>query len=315
MRWIVGLLLVSAAILKATQLIVEPTVAVATGRLLPPLQVGVELAVGLFAMSGWYWRQLRWIALLLFIAFAGYSFHLATSGATSCGCFGPLRVHPWWTFALDIAVVLGLSIAILRSGWVRRGGDRAAHESSAGGAPAKSLTSLQQSEEDRWWGGELGRRAAHRRIVVAAATAVSIITTALLVRYVNQQTAAAEGMLTMAGRLIVLEPEDWVGKALPIAKFVDLDLSQGEWTVLLHRDDCPDCHEAVPKYEQLASSGVRVALVEVPPFGEFHPASGACHYCRLSDEREWFVQTPVEIKLRDGIVISATTGSEIANSH
>jgi hypothetical protein len=52
MRWIVGMLLVSAAILKASQLIFDPAVALANGRVIPRLQVGVELAIGLFAVSG-----------------------------------------------------------------------------------------------------------------------------------------------------------------------------------------------------------------------------------------------------------------------
>jgi hypothetical protein len=58
MRWVVGILLVSAAILKAVQLITDPTVTLTNGRLLPSLQVGAELGIGLLALNGAYWRQL-----------------------------------------------------------------------------------------------------------------------------------------------------------------------------------------------------------------------------------------------------------------
>jgi hypothetical protein len=308
MRWIVGILLVTAAILKAVQLVTEPTAALLAvretpnravrwspdpaliGTLLPPLQVGAELAIGLLALSGFYWRRLRWIALVLFIGFAAYSFHLATTGATSCGCFGPLRIHPWWTFGLDLAVVLGLVLSFptdTRSK-IRRGEYL---------APDTSPTNIQLAT------ASLRHRASS--ITFAASLAISILTTALLVRHLTAPTAAAEGMLQMAGDLIVLEPEKWIGKRLPIAQFIDLDLSTGEWTVLLHRHDCPDCQAAMPKYEQLASSGTRVALVEVPPYGDFHPNGTACHYGRLTEKRDWFVQTPIEVTLQDGVVVSA----------
>jgi hypothetical protein len=289
MRWIVGILLVTAAILKAVQLVAEPTAAllavrgspdlVPIGSLLSPLQVGVELAIGLLALTGFYWRQLRWFALVLFIAFAAYSFHLATTGATSCGCFGPLRVHPWWTFGLDLAVVLGLILSFPTE--------------TRHLTPDTSPTSIQHR--------------ASNITIAASFMAISILTTALLMRHLAAPTAAAEGVLQMAGELIVLEPEKWVGKTLPIAEFIDLDLSTGEWTVLLHRHDCPDCQEAVPKYEQLATTGTRVALVEVPPFGEIHPGETACHYGRLTEKREWFVKTPVEITLRAGVVVGILT--------
>jgi hypothetical protein len=322
MRWIVGYLLVTAAILKAAQLVTEPTAALLAVRaspdpvvhgspdpaliatMLPPLQVGAELAIGLFALSGYYWRQLRWFAFVLFIGFAAYSFHLATTGATSCGCFGPLRVHPWWTFGLDLAVVVGLFSSLLAPTRVPR---LAANRLMTSERDRLPNDSARNPEESKQCGRELKHPLSFQRTLVAAAMGISIFTTALLARHLVAPTAAAEGVLQMAGDLIVLEPEKWVGKPLPIAEFVDLDLSTGEWTVLLHRHDCPDCEEAVPKYEQLATTGTRVALVEVPPFGELHPGEAACHYARLTDDREWFVQTPVELELRDGIVSAVKT--------
>jgi hypothetical protein len=59
--------------------------------------------------------------------------------------------------------------------------------------------------------------------------------------------------------------------------------------------------------DPIDTSAETIALVEVPPFGDFHPGEAACIYGRLSDDREWFVQTPVEIKLRDGIVSAVKT--------
>lgn len=277
MRWIVGLLLVCAAILKTFQLFTEPAAALASplSRWFAPMQVGVELGIGLGALAGLYWRQLRWIALLLFTFFAGYSLYLAIGGAASCGCFGALEIHPWWTFFLDLAVVLGLLVSVRHDGGWKDGTE------SLGPLPVSSAKGQQ--------------------IITAGVIALLVLSVTLLGRFAVRQTATAEGLLTGAGDLVVLEPEQWVGNSLPIADFIDLDLSSGEWIVLLHRHDCAECQEAVPRYEQLAISK-NVALVEVPPYGIQHSK-----HARLRDDREWFVQTPVEIRLQDGVVVSAST--------
>jgi hypothetical protein len=138
--------------------------------------------------------------------------------------------------------------------------------------------------------------------------AISLLGAALLMRYIQTRSAQADGLLASAGNLVILEPEKWVGRPLPIADVIDLDLSQGDWTVLLHRHDCPDCQEAVPRYEKLAQLQP-VALIEVPPYGDFHASTNdAARHGRLKSDREWFVQTPVELRLQDGVVLAVKNG-------
>jgi hypothetical protein len=281
-RWITGLLLVGAAVLKTIQLFNEPTLAIVhpLGSAFLLIQISVEFAVGILALLGVGWQMLRWFVLFLFSGFAVYSFYLALKGEASCGCFGPVHVQPWWTFLIDAAVVLGLLIVIYR--------DRKANSPAANSVEAGSpLFSLDQ------------------RKLIAAAMAISVLATAFLVRYVDRRTAIAEGMSAAANGLVILEPEKWIGQKLPIAEFIDNDLSSGEWTAVLHRHDCSACLDALPRYQELASAGKRVALVEVPPYGDSSSETSACLCCRLKDIREWFVQTPTEIQLRDGIVLSA----------
>lgn len=280
MRWLVGLLLVFAAVLKAVELVTVPTVALmhSLGPYFLPLEIGVELAVGLLILSGLYWRKLRWFVLLLFAAFAGYSLYLAVSGATSCGCFGPLHVNPWWTFGLDCAVALGLLASAL---FERR-------------SPWKELES-----SDTW----LPIKVASRRRAVAVVMGIAIIFTAMLFRYSGQRTAAAGG-LASPEEVVILEPEEWIGTRLPIADSIDIDLSHGEWVMLLHRHDCPVCQEEVPRYEQRSAAGERVALVEVPPYRDFEAREKACHYGRLKKDHQWFVQTPIEVRLENGVVMA-----------
>jgi hypothetical protein len=283
MQWVAGLLLISAAALKALQLLTDAaaTVVHPLGQYYLPAEIGVELAGGLLVLSGLYWRILRWFVLLLFMAFAGYSLYLALSGAISCGCFGPLHVNPWWTFGLDCAVVLGLGASAFfqrRS----RGND------------------IESSDVPKFQ---------RRRRAVAAVMGIVVIFTALLFRYAGQRTAIAGGLLTSVGDLVILEPEQWIGQQLPISKSIDLDLSNGEWIVLLHRHDCPDCQKTLPRYEKMAMHliGQQVAIVEVPPYGNPASETSTCCHGRLADDHEWFVQTPVELRLENGIVKSVKT--------
>src|SRR3954469_22948476 len=113
MRWTAGLLLVGAAVLKAAQLVNEPSTAFVhpLGHLFLPVQIGLEFALGLLVLSGVYWRVMRWLILSVYAGFAGYSVYLAINGAASCGCFGALHIHPWWTFLLDAVIALGLWIS------------------------------------------------------------------------------------------------------------------------------------------------------------------------------------------------------------
>jgi hypothetical protein len=50
----------------------------------------------------------------------------------------------------------------------------------------------------------------------------------------------------------------------------------------------------------------RVMFVEVPPFGSALRVNGAAQTARLSDQREWFVQAPVKIRLQDGKAVASS---------
>jgi uncharacterized membrane protein YphA (DoxX/SURF4 family) len=280
MRWIVGCLLVIAAVLKAAQLIVDPTGAIAGpfGSSLLAAHIGIELGLGLLVLSGMFWRQVRWAAILLFAMFAVHSLSRALSGNASCGCFGPIDLSPWWTFALDVAIVAGLLVSV------------------SCGAPAAnaSPTSLVWNR--------------HRGVIVAVCLGMAALAIALAGRYTTTRTATADDVISSAGKLVVLEPEKWIGKPLPIADAIDVDFSEGRWIVVLYRLGCHECEEAVLQYEALAGDGaMRVALVETPPHvATIADADGVCIRARLSAERDWFVRTPVEIQLQDGVVTSAS---------
>jgi hypothetical protein len=284
MRWLVSALLIGAAVLKLFEFVNQPAT-VATNPLaqyILPIQIYVELTVGLLLFIRAYWQILRRCVIVLFVGFASYSMYLALTGVHSCNCFGPLRVNPWWTFGLDCTVVLGL----LLPGIVGLRGSQKAIE---------------------WNKGQVGTRNLFWRYVIATSLATAAILSVILIRHAFQRTAVARGFLYSVANMVVLEPETWIGQRLPIAEYIDVDISHGEWIVLVHRHDCEACQEMVPKYEQRAALGEKIALVEAPPYGKFKNREGSCSYGRLNEDHEWFIQTPVELRLYNGIVSAAKT--------
>lgn len=237
------------------------------------LTSAVEATLGMFVLTGPDWRVLRIPIASMFFGFAGYSLYLALQGADSCGCFGPIKVNPWWTFLLDLSVLIGLLID-----WrINKNSDP-----SPGGYPLKfRLTS------------------------VALTIALFCV---ILVWQSRPAIGTAHSLLQVVGDTTILEPKNWVGKPFPLIDDIDLDLRQGNWIVVLHRHDCADCQKALPNYERLAhkQSDSRVVLVEVPPFAK-KQEERECPVARLADNRQWFVQTPVEIRLEKGLVMAAST--------
>lgn len=116
-----------------------------------------------------------------------------------------------------------------------------------------------------------------------------------------------------AGELVILQPEDWLDEEFPLQDLLtpSIDVSQGQWIILMYHHDCPKCQEALPHYqglvEQTPPDGqpAQVLVIEVPPYGPA-PQAGAAHHARLHDRSEWFVQAPVEIVLINGKVTSAS---------
>ncbi len=281
MRWIVGLLLVAAALLKGLDLYLHPASVLAdsTSQHLLPLLIGCELGLGLWAITDLHWNRLRVVAILLFASFASYSLWLALHGAVSCGCFGPLKIHPWWTFFLDFTVIAGLLGEYFTTGRKEK------YDASS--------TVL----------------AANRLSLIFCLLLPIAITATLVWRIVPQANSSQEAFQTV-GDLVLLQPENWVGQKFPLLSHISTDLSHGNWVLLLHRHDCPKCQEAVPKYERLAelATPYQIALAEVPPYNSSKVThASACQTGRLSGQREWFVETPVEIQLEDGVVASAST--------
>lgn len=65
-----------------------------------------------------------------------------------------------------------------------------------------------------------------------------------------------EGEVVGVAELVVLTPEEWIGKRLPLLRHLDVatPLSSGQWRVVLYHHDCAKCREIIPSYEQMAAA-------------------------------------------------------------
>ena len=277
-RTLLGILLLTAGILKGYQLATEPTANtdLFTNKTFLMCLVEAELLFGIWLLSGLVPHVTRMVSIGTFTLFAVVSFGRAISGEVSCGCFGSVTVSPWITGTLDLVAVAALlrfkptSLPSVQFGYL----------------PVVLMGWL-------FVGAPLG----------------------FAMHSFQPNSIDAYGGFTASGNLILLEPEKWVNETFPLTKHIEIDndLTQGDWLVVLYHHDCPKCQEALPKYQALAQSlkasgsERRVALIEVPPFGphvDYVPPTVI--YGQLPKSKDWFVQAPVEIQVVDSVVIDVS---------
>lgn len=95
-----------------------------------------------------------------------------------------------------------------------------------------------------------------------------------------------------------VDPQGWVGKPLPISDQLvgDVSISSGRWRLLLYHHDCAACKHFLDNY---ASAG-QIVIAELPPYGAHAP--WPFPRLQLVEAENWFVKTPVEICLENGVV-------------
>jgi hypothetical protein len=265
--------LLSAAILKGYELFAAPLpeTGVWSSRAFRIAAVEAEGFLGLWLLSGLWRRGARWAALAGFHVFFTVSLSRALAGEESCGCFGPVRIDPRWTAALDLAAILSL--------W-------------------------------RWRPGEgQGRPVGSRdlRVVVILLLFLIVGIPGGLVLAARWPDLDADGSVVIlkpekwVGHRCPL---------LPYADIGD-ELSRGRWLVVLYRHDCPHCRAVVPIYEAKARAvaanpaAPRIAFLAVPPHGTplWKFASGSASLQgRLTESKEWYGSTPAVLRLQDGVV-------------
>jgi len=283
---ILGVLLLTAAVLKGWQLLTEPVANndIWSYRPFLILTVEFELALGLWLLSGLFKKTAWLISIGCFSLFSIITLYKGLTGAESCGCFGSVHVNPYITlFAIDLPALIAL--AIFRPDLTQ------APDVKSGDSQIKPIPTISSLIS----------------VTVCLLIILSATTTILALNQPSKATPSYE----------VLEPETWVGKRLPILADIDIgrQLKKGTWLLLFYHHDCPDCRDAIPKYEQMAQDlagneeFLRVALIEVPPLGKGPVSQNSpCTLGCLTMVKEWFVTTPSVVLLADGHVRTAWEG-------
>ena len=264
----VGTLLVVAAFLKLDAMVTRQWVA----SYMKILEALLETTAGLWCWCG-AWRRGAWVAVVaLFLVFAGVSLVRGWAGHQSCGCFGSVRVNPWWTLALDVGVLVALLL------WPPRRPVRQADKFQLMGTGLLLL------------------------LLLAGAGWL----------FVRNRPARlhADGRLTGGGGTVMMNPVRWTHYRLPLFKYMrhTQPYTHGRWLVVLYHHGCQVCWRAIALVAaELAAAKHphHVLLLELPPNGSL-PADLDLHgmvHARVHFGRTWAIPMfPLYLDMHNGVV-------------
>jgi hypothetical protein len=131
-------------------------------------------------------------------------------------------------------------------------------------------------------------------------------------------------VLSEKDKSVTLEPKNWLGKKFPLFEFIVFDngfnrdnLKIGGWSILLYHVDCKKCQELLAKINDQSKNETfeNLILIEIPgkevKQGFFNGVQSHVVSGTLQSGTEWFVQTPVLLKLSHGMVLDISTNDNI----
>jgi len=223
----------------------------------------------------------RWAGVVMLGAFIPVLLGDVLMGASSCGCFGAVEIHPAITLVMDVAFFIGLLVL-------------------GRGVPSLRLTgtvpAFQVVIAGLW-------------TVLSFAVAFSpIIGSPGDVGPEDGETLAA---LPADGYHMPLF-DSWAGRnwdELPISAWVrgePGDLTSGDRYVLFFRKDCEHCHELMEVFFNgplvIPTTAIAVPDRDGFPAETLPFACVECETAELPSGVDWFIQTPVLVRLTDGVV-------------
>jgi hypothetical protein len=241
--------------------------------------IAVELTV-----VGVMWllpRLARWIGVVMLGAFLPVLAGDVLMGASSCGCFGAVQVHPLITLAVDLSFFLGLLLLGRR-------------------VPSLALSDVLPTI----------------RVVVAGVWTVAsfVIGFGLTGVFADTPEPGAGQQETALPPEGYYMPryEDWIGQSwqeVPLSAWVSgapENIDGGPRYVMFYRKDCEHCHELMEAFFSgpldIPTTAIAVPERDGFPENEVPFACPDCSRAELPSGVDWFVQTPVLVRLADGIV-------------
>ncbi len=212
-------------------------------------------------------------------------------GASSCGCFGAVRVHPGITLVVDVVLLAGLVLLGRGVPSLRLGRTLPTARTVAAGLAAIAAFAVAF--------GWIGMKAKAPASAAADATAV----------------ASAGAAALPADGYYLPDYASWIGSSyrdIDLFGWVDglpEDLGTGSRLVLFYRKDCEHCHELMEVWFSGALP-LPTTAIAVPERGgwpelDLGMPCPDCGLAELPSGVDWFLQTPVLVRLEDGIVACA----------
>jgi len=228
----------------------------------------------------------RWTGIVMLASFLPVLIGDLALGASSCGCFGAVSMSPWVTLVTDVTFLLVLVVC---------GRDE----------PRLKLTSSLSTG----------------RVVLAGVWALVSVALAFGLR-AQVQPSSASGADPSDDRVVAALPADgyylpdyqkWQGQLfteLDVASWViglPDDIASGSQYVLFYRKDCEHCHHLMELYfsDSLPAPTTAIAVPEHAGFPTENVQPFPCLECRTAELPagvDWFLQTPVLVRLFDGRV-------------
>jgi len=302
-----GLTLIIASILKSHQLLTEPIISKGFWESWQffVIQIPLELGLGIWLVCGLF-RKAGWLlGVLAFGLFIGVTLQKGLTGAESCGCFGRVQVNPWITFSvMDVPFFVLLLIfrpkgeKLLPPPWPSARHFFGVAIPTFILLPALVLALIYNKPPEKTEKYEVIRPQEWTKKETVTVKPV-------VAKPVDQNRPAAQPKITR-------QAEEW-----PMLKHIDVadSLRNGVVVVLFYHWDCPNCREAIPKYNKMCSElgggegSMRFAFIEIPPYGRQEdnpvPQDTSCLKGRLDTSKQWYITTPLVVLIENGSVIKS----------
>ncbi len=141
-------------------------------------------------------------------------------------------------------------------------------------------------------------------LMLVALTSLFVMIAAMAALNFSSRSLTDLGDVVGEGEVVVVDTEHWVGKRLPLIRFIHgkRKFLQGKWLLVLYHADCPVCQRLIDAAIQ-GPLKMPIAFVEVPPFQSPNRSDRSdLIWRKLSDGHQWFVTAPEILELDDGVV-------------
>jgi len=231
----------------------------------------------------------RWIGVAMLATFLPVLIGDLALGASSCGCYGAIEVNPWVTLVIDVTFLLGLLILGRREPRL---------------AMTRDLPTLKVLIAGVW---------SLLCVVVAFGLSAPAATVNGGSEDGSVEVGSGVARAMPANGYYMPQYQDWIGRQfreLEVASWtmnLPDDLENGLQYIIFYRKDCEHCHELMELYfsGSLDTPATAIAVPERGGFPTENLQAFDCPECRLAELPagiDWFLQTPVLVRLLDGVV-------------